>query len=110
VVWKLSNCDTTRKAGRSTLRQKLICRACERRDAARRVALRRVASHRIASPCNLVVRERDWLPSRNGMISEYVRAEGTDRSDQDGTRGNAITREKKRPSDTISQLLLLKVT
>lgn len=39
--------DNARKAGRSTLRQKLICRARERHDAARRVASRRIASRRL---------------------------------------------------------------
>lgn len=50
VAWKLSNCDTTMRGKRvgRPMRQKLICRAHESRDAARRVASRRISSRRVA--------------------------------------------------------------
>lgn len=66
MTWKLSNRghDSARKAGRSTLRQKLICRVRERRDVARRLLISSLA----------FARERNWFPSRT--IPESLRAEG----------------------------------
>lgn len=68
--------DNARKAGRSTLRQKLICRVRERRDAPRRAAPRCLLISSSAA------RENNWLPSQTGD-SEVCASRGTNRSSRE---------------------------
>ena len=73
--------DNARKSGRSvTVRQKLICRVRERRDAARRVASRRIASRHflISSFASAIIPS---IADRNDF--GWVRVEGSDRSNQE---------------------------
>jgi len=63
--------DNARKAGRSTLRQKLICRVRERRAAPRCFLISSSA-----------VRENNWLPSQTGD-SGICASRGTNRLDRE---------------------------